>query len=299
MTQVEAIAVGESRKRRGKPGFVRYLGRNRQMLVGIGLLLALLVFSTVGALVYDVSRVNPLSVPVSQPPSAAYPLGTDSQGRDLMAAMILGTPLTVRIGVMAGLLGLLIGTLLAFVSAYYGGVVDAAISGIVDLGLTVPGLLVLIIVAVWSKGSLSIEQMALVIASLAWVHPTRVIRAQVLSLREKPYIQVARLSGMNGIVIIFKEMLPNLLPYLAAQLVSAVAAATLASIGLEALGLGSMQTPTLGITIYWAIFFSALLLGMWWWFIPPIVIIVMLILGLFNVSAGLDEVANPRLRKSA
>jgi len=162
----------------------------------------------------------------------------------------------------------------------------------------VPGLLVLIIVAVWSKGNLSIEQMSLVVASLAWVHPTRVIRAQVLSLREKSYIQVARLSGMNGITIIVKEMIPNLLPYLAGQLVSAVAGATLASIGLEALGLGSMQTPTLGITIYWAIFFSALLLGMWWWFLPPIAIIVILILGLFNVSAGLDELANPRLRRS-
>ena len=93
--------------------------------------------------------------------------------------------------------------------------------------------------------------MALVVASLAWLYPTRTIRAQVLTLRERGYVQVARLSGMSGPEIIVKELLPNLLPYLAAALVDAVSAAILASIGLEVLGLGPFDAPTLGMTIYW------------------------------------------------
>ena len=135
------------------------------------------------------------------------------------------------------------------------------------------------------------------VASLAWMWPTRTIRSQVLSLRERAYIQMARLSGMKTHEIIFREVMPNLLPYLAASFVGSVAAAILASIGLEALGLGPIESPTIGMTIYWVIYYSALLHGMWWWFGPPIAIIVILFLGLFGLSAGLDEIANPRLRR--
>ncbi len=108
--------------------------------------------------------------------------------------------------------------------------------------------------------------MALVVACLAWLQPTRVIRSQVLTLRARAYVAVARLSGMSGPAIIVKEMMPNLLPYLGAQLVSAAAAATLASIGLEALGLGPLESPTLGMTLYWVISNNGLMLGLWWWF---------------------------------
>jgi peptide/nickel transport system permease protein len=192
----------------------------------------------------------------------------------------------------------LIGTTLAFAAAYYGGWLDAMVRTIVDVGLTVPGLLVLIIVAISIRSQMTVEQIALVVAALAWLWPTRTIRSQVLTMRERAYVQVARLSGMSGRKIIFLEMVPNLLPYLAASLVGAVSSAILAAIGLEALGLGANDAPTIGMTIYWVIFYGALLQGMWWWFLPPIVVIVMLFMGLFGLSAGLDEIANPRLRKS-
>ena len=277
--------------------FFNYVRRNPSLAVGIILLLSLALFSGVGALFYDLNKARPLSVMPGMPPSGEYPFGTDNQGRDLFAVMVAGTPLTVRIGLVAGLIGLAIGTILAFVAAYYGGWVDTVIRGLVDVGLTIPSLLVLIIIAIAVRGSLSVDQMALVVASLAWLTPTRTIRAQVLSMRERTYVQVARLAGLSGPEIIVKEMMPNLLPYLAASLVGSTAGAVLASIGLEALGLGPIDSPTIGMTLYWVIY-SALLLGMWWWFIPPIAIIVILFVGLFNLAVGLDEVANPRLRRS-
>jgi peptide/nickel transport system permease protein len=279
-------------------GGLRYLGRNKRLVFGLALLLALLLFVVIGNLVYDVSKYRPLSAPPGRPPSWEYPLGTDTQGRDLFAAMVAGTPLTLRIGLIAGVVGLSIGTFLAFASAYYGGIVDAVVRGVVDVGLTVPGLLVLIILAISFQGGMTVDQMALTVGALAWVWPTRTIRSQVLSMRERAYVQVARLSGMSGLKIIFTELMPNLLPYLAASLVGAVSSAILASIGLEALGLGPMDSPTIGMTIYWVIFHNALLHGMWWWFLPPIVVIVVLFLGLFGLAAGLDEWANPRLRRS-
>jgi peptide/nickel transport system permease protein len=101
---------------------------------------------------------------------------------------------------------------------------------------------------------------------------------------------------MNGLEIITKEIVPNLLPYLAASFVGAVSAAILASIGLEALGLGPQNEPTLGMTIYWSMYYTSILRNLWWWFAPPIIIIVMIFMGLFMISAGLDQIANPRLR---
>jgi peptide/nickel transport system permease protein len=252
----------------------------------------------VGAFTVDTENAQPLSVPTLLPPSWDYPFGTDRQGRDLLAVMVAGTPLTLRIGFIAGFIGVGIGSVLAFTAAYYRGVVDAVIRSIADIGLTVPGLLVLIIIAVSLKGSLTVNQMAIVVASLAWLSPTRTIRSQVLTLRERGYVEIARLNGMSGPEIIFRELMPNLLPYLAATLVSSISAAILASIGLEVLGLGPVEAPTLGMTLYWVNFNAAIINGWWWWWTAPLVVIVMVFLGLFFLTVGLDEIANPRLRST-
>ena len=148
------------------------------------------------------------------------------------------------------------------------------------------------------RGGLTVDQMALVVASLAWLYPARTIRSQVLTLKQRGYVQVARLSGMSSPEIIVKELLPNLLPYLGGSLVGAVSAAILASIGLEVLGLGPFEAPTLGMTIYWVIYNAAIINGWWWWWVPPIVVIAVLFIGLFLVAVGLDEIANPRLRRA-
>jgi peptide/nickel transport system permease protein len=276
-----------------------YLRRNPSLAVGVGLLGALALFVIIGQFIVDTDDARPLSAPTLRPPSAEYPFGTDRQGRDLLAVIVAGTPLTLRIGFIAGFLGVGVGTMLAFIGAYYRGFLDTAIRGIADIGLTVPGLLVLIIIAVSIKGTLTVNQMAIVVASLAWLYPTRTIRAQVLSLRERPYVEVARLSGMSGIGIIFLELMPNLLPYLAATLVNSVSAAILASIGLEVLGLGPVDAPTLGMTLYWVNFNAAMINGWWWWWAMPTIIILTVFLGLFFLTIGLDEIANPRLRRSA
>jgi peptide/nickel transport system permease protein len=195
--------------------------------------------------------------------------------------------------------GVGIGTVLGFLAGYLGGATDAVIRGIADILLTVPGLVVLITISSSIRGLISVEAMALIIASLAWMWPTRTIRSQVLSLRERSYVQMAKMSGVRTPGIIFGELLPNLLPYLAASFVGAVGAAILASIGLEALGLGPQNEPTLGMTIFWAFSFNALIRGLWWWWLTPIVLIVLLFISLFLISAGLDEVANPRVRRNA
>lgn len=291
---LEAAPPAASRLR----AFLRYCRRNPPLVVGILLLLLIVAFVLVGSIKTDPTDAKPLSYRPSQPPSAEHWLGTDRLGKDILAVMVEGTPKTIRIGLIAGTIGVVIGTLLAFFSGYYGGWFDTLTRSVVDILRTVPALLVLVVIAISIPGNMSVETMALIVAALSWLNPTRVLRSQVLVIKQQSYVELARFTGMSGPEIIVREMMPNLMPYIVSTFVIAVSAGVLASIGLEALGLGPFEANTLGMTIYWTMWYGALLNGWWWWWAPPIVVIVTLFVGLFLISQGLDEWANPRLRRS-
>ncbi len=274
-----------------------YLRRNPRLGVGLAILIGIFLFSGVGRFAIDFKQSRPLSAPVFKAPSMTYPFGTDKFGRNMLAVMVYGTPLTLQVGLIAGVLGVGIATVLAFVSAYYGGWLDTAIRYVVDVGLTIPSILLLVMIAIVVR-DISVAQMALVVTTTAWMWPTRTMRSQILTLKERGFVEVARLSGMSGMEVIIRELMPNLIPIIVANLVSTIASAILATIGLEALGLGPAEAPTLGRTLYWVISFSAVLQGIWWWWVAPIVMIVLIFLGLFLASTGLDEIANPRIRKA-
>jgi len=274
------------------------LRRHPMLVAGLIIMVTLILFGPVASQMVDANGAKVGSAIPEQPPSAEYPLGTDAVGRQLLPVMVVGTPLTLRIGLIAGAIGLGLGVIFGFLAGYFGGWVDTLIKGAADVLLTVPGLLFLVVIATTIKGAVSVNMMAFVVASLAWMWPTRTIRAQVLTLRERQFVMVARLSGMNGFEIIWRELIPNLLPYLAASFVSAVGSAILATIGLEALGLGPQNEPTLGMTIYWALYYTSILRGLWWWWGPPIAVIILTFIGLFLISLGLDQIANPKLRRA-
>ena len=275
-----------------------YLRRNPLLWVGVAMFGLLVLFWVVGPTFIDVTKARPISGLPDQPPSEMYPLGTDSVGRQMLPNLLAGTLYTFEIGLVAGTIGLLIGTLLGFVAGYFGGPIDSFISTGADVFLTIPALAILVVIAAVKKDALNVRSLALIVAMLAWMRPARTIRAQVLSMRERPYVEIARLSGMSDMQIILQELLPNLLPYLAATYVGAVAGALLAAIGLEAMGLGPQNEPTLGMTIFWCNYYGALLRGMWWWWVPPIIAILYVFVGLFAISSGLDELSNPRLRRA-
>jgi peptide/nickel transport system permease protein len=162
--------------------------------------------------------------------------------------------------------------------------------------MTVPGIAILVIIAA-NVGQMTITIMGLTVAVLAWMGPTRSIRAQVLTLRERSFVHVARSNGESELEVVFREVMPNLIPYVAAAFISAVNHAMLASVGLEVLGLGANDQYTLGTAIYWSQKYSAVLRGQWWWWGPPIAVISIIFVGMFFLSSGLDRFANPRLRQ--
>ena len=282
---------------------------NTKLLIGSAILLAVLLVSVIGPLLWDKemalvgsSPTNVVPIWVKEKPSGllkdgdpAHPLGTESNGRDMVAVLLVGTPRTLRIGLIGAGVGMLVGVTLGFTAGLLGGWVDLVISTICDTMVSMPGLAVLVVIAAYIP-QMEVNDLAMIMAIFAWPLPARSIRAQILSMRERDFIKLAIISGASRLDIMFKEIMPNLLPYLAASFVVTVSGVILASTGVETLGLGPTRIPTLGTTINGALRATAMFRGMWWWWGPPIVVLVIIFVGLFLINIGLDEIANPRLR---
>ncbi len=281
---------------------------NWKLILGTSMIILIVLLGIVGRLIWNTDLVYVGKSPLNLPPIGfensrgqvgtwEHPLGTENSGRDMLALTIIGAPNSLLVGFLAATIGISIGIFLGFVSGFIGGITDDLIRLIAGITITVPSLLVLIIIQSLME-QISLFTMATLLAIFAWPGPTLVIRGQVLSMRESGYVQMARLSGVSATGIMFGEIMPNLLPYLAASFIGQVSGSILAAVGLETLGLGPQRVPTLGGTLYFALEAAALLRNMWWWLGIPIFILSLIFMGLLLINLGLDEVANPRLRKA-
>lgn len=281
---------------------------NPNLLWGVGILLGIILLGLIGRVLWDPELVFTGSAPLKLPPLGFenlrkqpgvidYPLGTDGAGRDLLALLIIGAPNSLLVGIVASTIGMSLGIFLGFSAGFIGGRTDDFIRVISDVMITIPPLLILVVVQA-AYGDVSLLMMALLIAAFVWQSPTRLIRAQVLSMRESGYVQMARLSGASTGDIMFREMMPNLIPYLFGSFIANVTTSIVTAVGLEVLGLGPQRIPTLGRTIYEAINAGALIQNLWWWWGLPTLLLALMFVGLLLINLGLDEVSNPRLRKA-
>ncbi|MEL6798715.1 MAG: ABC transporter permease [Pseudomonadota bacterium] len=280
---------------------------NPKLLWGIGILLGIVLLGVIGRLIWNTELVFTGSTPLRLPPigfenlrgqpgEGAYPLGTDGAGRDLLALLIIGAPNTLMIGAVASLIGMTTGIVLGFSAGFIGGRTDDVIRITSDVMITIPPLLILVVFqSVY--GDVSLLLMAFLIAGFMWQSPTRLIRAQVLSMRESGYVKMAQLSGASTSHIMFREMMPNLIPYLFGSFIANVTTAIVTAVGLEVLGLGPQRIPTLGRVIYDAINSGALIQNLWWWWGLPTALLAIMFIALLLINLGLDEISNPRLRK--
>lgn len=294
-----AIASAEVRHFSKFMLLLRYLRRNWSLGIGVFVLVLLIAFTVIGFMVIDPKDAYPLAAPSKRPPSWDYLLGTDFFGRDMLAAMVVGMWQTAVIGVIAGGIGTAIGIVLGFASAYFGGWTDSIIKSVCQILTPIPVLLIQVVVAgSLDKRDVTFITMALIVAMLAWMGPTLVIRAQVLTMKERQFVSVAKLSGVSDFGIIFKEILPNLLPFIAAAFVGQVFAAVFASFYLAVLGLGPLREPLLGNIIWSAQSQGAFFNGWWWWPMEPAVAMILILGSLALINMGLDELANPRVRRT-
>ena len=280
---------------------------NVKLLAGSALIILLMLSALLGRTFWDTD----LGFPTKSPPNLApvgvtdqrgqtgtwnHPLGTETSGRDMLALIILSIPNTIFVGFVAATIGTGVGVILGFTAGFLGGWVDDLIRLLSDVVVTIPALLILIVVQA-ALGEVSLLGMALMIGLFAWPGPTRRFRAQVLTMRETGYVRTAQISGAGPFTIMFREILPNLSPYIGAGFITAASGSIIAAVGLEVLGLGPTRIPTLGTTIANALNAAALFRGMWWWWGISTALLVVIFTSLLLINLGLDEVANPRLRR--
>ncbi len=275
---------------------LRVLLQNKRFLAGLLIMVIIYLMTIIGPFFVPYNPWRVATGPLSSPPSWKHILGTDDMGRDMAAQMLVGTRLSFHIGLLAGVFTLVFSVMLGFISGYYRGSIDSIIASVTDIFLVIPALPVLVLISSYVR-VISIPVMAAILTAFNWAWPTKAFRSQVLTLRKREFVNMAKLSGLSSINIIIKELIPNMLAYIGASFAIAFTGAMIAEIGLEILGLGPQNAITLGIIIYRAIRPpSAILLGQWWMWLPPVIVVILLFSALFLLHLGLDEIANPRLR---
>lgn len=229
------------------------------------------------------------------PPSLEHPLGTDHYGRDVLALLLASLKNSLLIGVISGGLATLIGVVIAMAAGYFGGKVDEMLNGVTNTVLVIPSLPILIALAAYTR--LNLILMCIVLSIFSWPASARVVRAQILSLKERPYIDLAKVTGFNSFEIMFKEILPNIAPFIGMGLTNAIIGAIFAETGIRLLGLGPGEIPSLGLMINWALAFGALSLGHYHILLSPAITLILLFTSLSLINIGMEEIFNPRLKK--
>jgi peptide/nickel transport system permease protein len=261
------------------------------VLLAIALLNPLLVRLAIG-------NANPLqsgTFGIFLDPGRQNPLGTDRFGRDVLALVLIGLPNSLLVAAIAGGISTVLGVIIGFVAGYKGGKTDAVLRTITDMFLVVPTLPLIIVLAAYSR-RVTILQLGLILAAFSWPYAARVIRSQVLSLRERPYIELSRMTNMRDREIIFQDILPNMLPYIGIGFAGAALGAAFALVGLEIIGLGPSDTMDLGLLINFSQGWGVLSLGKWAILAAPVTLLILLFLSVALMNQGLEEVYNPRLQ---
>ncbi|BCX05952.1 MAG: hypothetical protein KatS3mg053_3890 [Candidatus Roseilinea sp.] len=276
---------------------------NLKLIAGVALLLVIVLASVAGPTISRLYFPNdtPLRIseyPAMQKPSAQHPMGTDMFGRDALAVFLHAMGLSLAIGLVAGLTGTVVGVTIGCVSAYVGGPTDTLTRVLTDMFLVLPTLPILLVLSLYIS-RWNVITMGLLLGSLSWPFVARTLRAQVLSLRERPFMDLARLNCESVAEIVFEELMPSLMPYIFLSMSSAVVVAILSEVGLQFIGIGAAGLPTIGYMLTMGFGSGALSIGLGAQLIWPSLFLIGIFLSLNLINLGLEERFNPRLQRLA
>ncbi len=269
----------------------------------IGLFL-LLVFGLMAVFSYIPPMIDPMYHPMtgvdpdvfrSTPPSAAHWLGTDNIGRDLLSQLLTGARIAFLVGISAAFMSIVFGTLIGMIAGYAGRLTDSLLMRFADMIMVMPSLLVVLLLSSLF-GQLNIWIIVLLIALFRWPGISRVIRAQTLSLKERPFIDTARVAGASNLRIIFRHILPNVLPMALLYMTFRVTSAIIVEAALAFLGFGDPNTVSWGMMLQW-VWKTGHMFQAPYWLLPPGICISLITLAFYMIGRAMEEVLDPRLRK--
>jgi peptide/nickel transport system permease protein len=291
--------------RRSASNFWKIFRRSRMGLVGAFLLITVLLMATFAPLLtpYTPTQIirNANNRPlIYAPPSVHPPLGTDDAGHDVWAQLVYGARVSLLVGFVAGFISVFIGSTLGTLAGFYGGKTDTLLMRTTDVFLVIPDLpLTIILIAVLRQANLGIPTITVLIAVIGllyWTTTARLIRSQVLTVKERQFVARARAIGAGNGHIMRKHILPLVLPLMTANTVLVISIAILVESGLAFLGLGDPSHPSWGTMLHFAFERNAISVGAWWFYLPPGLAIVWTVLGCVLLGNVLEEIFNPRLK---
>ncbi len=229
------------------------------------------------------------------PPSHGHLLGTTAFGQDIWAQLVWGTRQSLLVAVIAGALASVLSVIIGISAAYLGGIADDLLSLLTDVFLVIPAFPLIIVIAAYAGGG----KMAVVVGVLVvtgWSYGARQLRAQAMSLRNREFLEAARVRGERSAYIIVAEILPTMISLIAANFLGAALYALLTAAGLQFIGLGNPSAVSWGTMLHWAQSNEALQTGQQWWVIAPGLCIALLGASFALLNYAFDEISNPALR---
>ena len=270
--------------------------QNSMGLIGLAILILFALMAIFGPYLVSITTLSVDGVTkMLHPPTQGYWLGTDDLGKDILAGVIIGSRVSLLVGVAATAISMTIGTLIGIVSGFYGKTVDAILMRFTDVFLVIPWLPLMLVMAALLGPSLG--NIIFVIGITSWAGTARIIRSQTLSIKERPYVERARAIGSGDAHIMFYHILPNVFPLIFANTVLVAAIAILSETTLSFLGMGDPTQVTWGMMLHFAFSMGAVSFGAWWWLLPPGICVVLVVLSFTFIGYALDEVLNPKLRR--
>lgn len=264
-------------------------------VIGASVLVCFIIIAIIGPILFpfDPQQLGAASDSL-QPPSWKHLFGTDDFGRDILRNLISGTRTSLTIGILATIMSVVIGTTMGMLSGYYGGKVDVIAMRVTDFFLVLPWLpLAMVLAAILGS---SIWNIIFVIGITSWAGTARVVRAQTLSIKERPFVERAIAIGSNNRHIMLRHILPNVFPLVFANTILIAALAILSETTLSFLGLGDTMRASWGMMLHYAFASGSVSTGAYWYFLPPGICIILIVLSFTFLGYAFDEILNPKLR---
>ena len=285
----------------GMPQVVRILRASPKLIAGGSVFLLLILAAVLSEPINDARLDHHRSTEIGvfevlEPASPRHPLGTDHFGRDVLALLFTGIRNSLIIGLIAGGIATAVAVTMSLIAGYVGGRVEAAVTSFTNAVLIIPSWPIIAIIVVFVD-RVSIMFLALLLAFFSWPWPSRQMSPQIASLRQRPYVDLAVITGFSRWSIMFREILPNFLPYVVLGLTYAISGNIIAETGLRLVGLGPGEITSLGQLINWALYTGTLAQGYYVIALSPIVLLVLVFVSLNFINLGLEEVYNPRLKR--
>jgi len=270
--------------------------RNRLGVCGLALIAAFVAVALAGPLVLPYDPLDfGSAADVLRPPGRGHWLGTDDMGRDVLAALVAGSRVSLLVGLSATLISMALGSAVGVAAGFRGGALDSVLMRLTDVFLVLPWMpLMLVLAAVLGA---SVWNIVLVIGLTGWAGTARLVRAQVLAVKERQFMERARAVGASDARIVFRHLLPNVFPLIFANTILVTATSILSETTLSFLGMGDVTRPSWGTMLHFAFESGAATSGELWFILPPGLCVLGLVLGFTLMGYAFDEILNPKLRK--